>query len=158
MFTRPLSYSVSDPPIDMQIGGITLSNDKYFSTSMYTFVLDAANGATFSISEKSKIGVIIHFPEEYADIWNQIQTPDALNMSIGSDVYTSNNVTLSTRHLFAIYEPSAFPTQVDFTTFNVSFWFRNPNETIDCTILPVFTISLFDFKGNSMYSQTLSNK
>lgn len=62
LFTIPLSYSVSDPPANMQIGAIYLSNDKYFSTSDYTFVLSSVNGANLTITKKSSIGVMIKFP------------------------------------------------------------------------------------------------
>lgn len=35
--------------------------------------------------------------------------------------------------------------------------FRNPNSSINCSALPVFKISLFDFKGNNINVQSLSN-
>lgn len=79
-------------------------------------------------------------------------------MSVGSDVFTATNITLGTRYLFAIFETNAFNAQLEFTTFNISFIFRNPNKSVDCTVVPVFTISLFDFKGKNIYAETLSNK
>lgn len=79
-------------------------------------------------------------------------------MTIGSDIFPASNVTLGTRYLFARFQSSGFTSQLDFTTFNISFVFRNPNKSIDCTVLPVFTISLFDFKGKTIYSQSLSNQ
>jgi hypothetical protein len=79
-------------------------------------------------------------------------------MTIGSNIFTAGNVTLGTRYLFARFQSSAFSSQLDFTTLSISFIFRNPNKSVDCTVLPVFTISLFDFKGKNIYSQTLSNQ
>jgi hypothetical protein len=157
LFTIPLSYAVSNPPADMQIGGITLSNNKYYVASQYTFTLGTVSGATLTITQNSSIGIIVHFPKEYGLIWSQIAVPLAVNLNIGANTYTATNVTMSPQYLFATLPLNAFTTQVNFTAFNISFLFRNPNSSIDCTVLPVFTISLFDFKGNSIYGQTLSN-
>ena len=61
------------------------------------------------------------------------------------------------RYLFARFTHNAFSSQLTFTSFTVAFNFRNPNKSIDCTVTPVFEFSLFDFKGNSIFAQTLSN-
>lgn len=39
LFSLPLSFPVSNPPYDMQISGVELSNSKFFATSIYTFRL-----------------------------------------------------------------------------------------------------------------------
>lgn len=72
-------------------------------------------------------------------------------------IYTSTNITLTTGKLFAVFTLSAFSSQVIFTNFTINFLFRNPTRDIACTVDPVFQISLFDFKGNSIFVQSLSN-
>ena len=156
-FSLPLSYTISDPPIDMQIEDISLDNTKYYARSNYTFMFNALTGASFSIAKQSRIGIMIHFPQEYSGIWSQIKTPSQLSLIISSQYYNSTNIRMSNRYLFAVFPSTLFPSQLDFTTFNITFVFRNPNETINCKIGPVFTVSIFDFKGNSIYAQTLSN-
>jgi hypothetical protein len=157
VFSIPLSYAVSDPPADIQIGSIVLSNPKFFATSTYTFTVGTVNQASLTISKDSRIGIIIKFPVEYVDIWKNIDVPASVSIIIGGTTYTATNITMSERHLFAVLPYSAFTTQVDFSSFNVEFVFRNPNVAIDCSVVPVFTVSLFDFKGQSIYAQTLSN-
>lgn len=125
--------------------------------SNYTFTLTSVNSAALTIVRATNLGLIIHFPPEYTPIWSQIPTPVALSITINTIVYTSNNITLSPGYLFATFAPSTFTSQLSFTTFKVDFIFRNPNSSIDCSAIPVFVISLFDFKGNSIFGQTLSN-
>lgn len=100
---------------------------------------------------------MINFPAEYESIWSQITVPTSLNLTISGNNYTASNVTMSTRYLYAVFSNNTFTSQINFTTFNITFMFRNPNFSLDCSVLPVFTISLFDFKGKSIYAQTLSN-
>ena len=157
LFTLPLSYAVSNPPLDMQIGAILLSNKKYFVVSTYTFTLGTVNGVTLTLSQNSSVGVLVSFPTEYAGIWNQIAVPTTVNLTIGATTYIATNVTMSPQYLYASLPATAFSAAVSFTSFNLSFVFRNPNTSIDCSVTPVFKISLFDFKANSIYSQTLSN-
>ena len=38
-------------------------------------MLNALTGASFSITQQSHLGVMIHFPQEYGSIWNQIPAP-----------------------------------------------------------------------------------
>ena len=120
-------------------------------------MLNALTGASFSITQQSHLGVMIHFPQEYGSIWNQITAPSQLSLIIKNQSYDSTSIRMANRYLFAVLPTTLFPTQLDFTTFNITFVFRNPNETINCQVNPVFTVSLFDFKGNSIYAQTLSN-
>lgn len=156
-FELPLSYTISDPPIDIQIEAIALDNPKYYALSNYTFTLNSLTGKSFTIAKKSLLGVMVHFPQEYGAMWTQIQQPSQLSLVISSQYYNSTNIRMANLYLFAEFPSSVFPSQLDFTTFYVKFIFRNPNETINCQINPVFTVSLFDFKGNSIYAQTLSN-
>ena len=156
-FDLPLSYTISDPPADIQIEGITLDNPKYYASSRYTYMLNALTGATFSISKSSRLGIMVHFPSEYASIWTQIQTPSVVTLLINSQEYNATSIRMATRYLMAVLPTSVFTSQLDFTTFNITFIFRNPNVTINCKVNPVFTVSLFDFKSNSIYAQTLSN-
>ena len=46
---------------------------------------------------------------------------------------------------------------LSFSTLGISFAFRNPAQNIDCSIVPVFVVSLFDFKYNNILAQTYSN-
>ena len=156
-FDLPLSFTVSNPPTNMQIESITLSNPKYYARSTYTFTLSSISGSTFTIAKHSQLGVIVHFPVGYSEIWSQIATPSTLSLVINGNTYDASQLRMTSRYLFAPIPRSLFTTQIDFTTFNVVFDFRNPKKAIDCKVNPVFTISLFDFKGNSIYSQTLSN-
>jgi hypothetical protein len=63
LFTLPLSYPISDAPRDMQIGNITLSDNKYYVVSRYTFTVGTVNGVTLTIPSNSSIGIIIRFPK-----------------------------------------------------------------------------------------------
>jgi hypothetical protein len=156
-FTLPISSTVSNPPLNMQISNISLSNNKYFVQSSYTFSLTSVNSASLTIANQSLLGLSITFPQEYSYIWTQISTPSQLNLTINGVTYSTSNVQLSTLNLFARFANTTFSSSVVYTSFSISFQFRNPNQSIDCTVNPVFTISLFDFKGNSIYAQTLSN-
>lgn len=62
LFNVPLSFTVSDPPADMQITSIVLSNNKYLVNSLYTFVISTVNGATLTIAKDSQLGLMVHFP------------------------------------------------------------------------------------------------
>ena len=152
-----MSYSVSDPPIDLQIEDISLSSPHYYAVSDYEFMLKALPGASFSIAKFSRIGVIVHFPAEYSKIWTQITVPSSLTLKINGGTYSSTSIQMASRYVFAVFPSSIFTAQLDFSTLNISFAFRNPNQTINCSVTPVFTISIFDFKGNNLYAQSLSN-
>lgn len=141
----------------MQIAGVELSNPKFFANSVYNFILSTTS-SQFTIPKLAQLGVYIKFPAEYDEIWNQIGTPSVINMTIGATVYKAFNVSIGKRHLFGVFPQSVFPSELTFSTFNVSFEFRNPNKSIDCTVEPVFVVSLFNFKTNSIYSQSLSNR
>jgi len=157
LFTLPLSYAISSPPTDMQISSITLSDNKYYVVSQYTFTMTSSNGVNLTLTQGSQIGIMINFPQEYASIWSQIAVPTTLNFTIAGTNYTASNITMSTQYLYAVLSNNAFNNQLNFTSFSITFMFRNPNVTIDCTVSTVFTISLFDFKGKSIYAQTLAN-
>ena len=80
-----------------------------------------------------------------------------VSLVINGQFYNSTNIRMANRYLFAVLPSTIFTSQLDFTTFNLTFIFRNPNETINCNINPAFVVSLFDLKGNNIYAQTLSN-
>jgi hypothetical protein len=61
-FTLPLSYAVSNAPLSVQIGNITLSNSKYYVLSNYTFTLTSQNSADITIVQSSSLGILIIFP------------------------------------------------------------------------------------------------
>ena len=61
-FSIPLSYTISDPPIDMQIEDISLDNQKYYANSNYTFMVNSLSGASFTFAKKSRLGIMIRFP------------------------------------------------------------------------------------------------
>lgn len=65
LFSVPLSYTVSNPPSDMQIKSIVLSNNKYLVNSLYTFAISTVNGASLTIAKNSQLGIMVHFPAEY---------------------------------------------------------------------------------------------
>lgn len=104
------------------------------------------------IAQDSQLGIVVHFPVEYLEIWTHIATPTQVNLTIGGVLYVSNNVTLSELNMFAVFKASDFTTQVNFSSLSVAFEFRNPKKVIDCTVTPIFTISLFDFKSRSIYA------
>ena len=100
-FELPLSYTISDPPIDIQIETITLDNPKYYATSNYTFTLNALTGKSFTIAKQSRLGVMIHFPQEYGGMWTQITPPSQLSLVISSQYYNSTTIRMANRYLFA---------------------------------------------------------
>lgn len=65
LFSVPLSYTVSNPPMDMQITSIVLSDNKFFVTSSYTFIISSVNGFNLIIAKDSQLGIMVHFPAEY---------------------------------------------------------------------------------------------
>jgi hypothetical protein len=95
-FTFPLSYSISNAPLDVQIGNIALSNSRYFVMSNYTFTLNTLSSANVTIVKSSNIGLLINFPHEYNSIWLQIPTPSSISIIINNVTYTTNNITLTT--------------------------------------------------------------
>jgi hypothetical protein len=157
IYTQPLSYAISSPPIDLQISSIILSDSRYFVNSVHTFTLTSVQSANITIVNSSKMGVIVQFPSEYGPIWQQIAVPSALSLAINGNNYTATNITLKQQYLFARLPANAFSGQVVFTSLSISFSFKNPNKSIDCSVTPVYVISLFDFQANSIFAQTLSN-
>ena len=158
IYTLPLSYTVSNnAPTNLQIGNISLSDGRYYVNSLYTFTITSVQSASLTIVNKSNLGVIIQFPEEYSNIWQQIAPPTTVNLTINSVVYVATNITMKPRYLFARLPLTAFTGQVSFTSITISFNFRNPNKSLDCSVTPVFRISIFDFQANSIFAQTLSN-
>ena len=101
--------------------------------------------------------MIIDFPSAYNEIWDQIPKPTTLNITINSVKYTSTMITLIPGRLFAQFTENTFASQVTFSSLLAEFEFRNPNKSIDCSVQPVFKVSLFDFKGNNINAQSLSN-
>jgi hypothetical protein len=156
-YVLPLSLAVSNAPAEIQIGNITLSNNRYFVMSNYTFTLTSQGSANVTIVQKSNLGLKIDFPVEYNSIWLQIPTPASIVVTINNVTYSTTNITLTTGKLFAIFSASTFTSQLVFKNFTIGFLFRNPNVSIDCTAPTVFKISLFDFKANSIFVQSLSN-
>jgi len=148
---------VSDSPNNLQINSIALGSYKYFVTTTYNFAISSVSNAFVTLIRGTNMGVKISFPSAYKDIWSQIAVPNMLNITINGQLYQSTNVTLTPLNLFASLSPTAFTAQISFTSIQVSFAFRNPNSSIDCSSSSAYTISLFDFKGNSIFAQTLSN-
>jgi hypothetical protein len=71
--------------------------------------------------------------------------------------YAASNINIKYPYLFARLPTNAFTAQVSVTSLTVSFNFKNPNKSIDCTVSPVYLITFFDFLGNTIFGQTLSN-
>lgn len=153
IYNIPLSYAVSNPPSNMQISSIVLSDYKYFVNSLHSFTITTS----LTIIKNTNMGIMIRFPQEYAGIWQQITTPSVLNLTINSVTYPATNITMKSQYLFARLPANTFTSQITVTSLTISFNFRNPNKTIDCTITPVYLITFFDFLGNSIFGQTLSN-
>jgi hypothetical protein len=63
IYTLPLSYSVSNPPINIQISSIVLSDSRYFVNSLYTFSLTSVQSAIITIVNNSNMGIVIRFPQ-----------------------------------------------------------------------------------------------
>lgn len=127
IYILPLSYPVSSPPTNLQISNISLSDGRYYVNSLYTFTITSVQSASLTITNKSNLGVIIQFPSEYSDIWQQITPPTAVTLTINSVAYTATNITMKPRYLFARLPLAAFTAQVSFTSITISFNFRNPN-------------------------------
>lgn len=153
IYSIPLSYSVSDPPANMQIASIALSDSKFFVSSLHSFTITTA----LTIIKNTNMGIIIRFPQEYAGIWQQIAVPSVLNLTINSVIYQATNITMKSQYLFARLPTNSFSSQLSVTSLTISFNFRNPNKSIDCTVTPVYLITFFNFQTNSIFGQTLSN-
>jgi hypothetical protein len=52
--------------------------------------------ANIVIVKSSNLGVVITFPAEYSDIWQQIAPPSSLNLTINGATYIATNITLKT--------------------------------------------------------------
>jgi hypothetical protein len=126
-FSLPLSYSISNPPTDMQIANISLSSYLYYVNSYYTMNVTTVSGVTLTIVSNTTLGIVLTFPQEYALIWSQITPPTSLNLTIGGVNYTSSSISLATGYLFARFNSSAFTSQLTFSSFSIGFQFRNPN-------------------------------
>ena len=48
-------------------------------------------------------------------------------------------------------------TAVEFKQAIITFTFVNPSNSINCSVTPIFSISLLDFKRNSLIAETLGN-
>ena len=48
-------------------------------------------------------------------------------------------------------------TAVKFKQAIITFTFVNPSNSINCSVTPIFSISLLDFKRNSLIAETLGN-
>lgn len=153
IYSIPLSYAVSNPPANMQISSIVLSDYKYFVNSLHSFTITTV----LTIIKNTNMGIMIRFPQEYAGIWQQITVPSVVNLVINSVTYSATNITMKSQYLFARLPANAFTSQVSVTSLTISFNFRNPNQSINCTVSPVYLITFFDFLGNSIFGQTLSN-
>jgi hypothetical protein len=100
-FMMPLPYTVSDPPLSLQMNSITLSNNKYFVTSNYNFNISSSASTTITLTKGSRIGLIIDFPDAYSSIWQQIAVPSQLNITINGVTYITSNITLTNGFIFA---------------------------------------------------------
>jgi hypothetical protein len=62
-------YQVSENPVNIQFDSIAQESNKYFVLTQYTMGISTVNDDMISINGNTKIGVIIHFPNEYKAIW-----------------------------------------------------------------------------------------
>jgi hypothetical protein len=152
IFNYTFSYTTSAPPTNIQISSIVLSDNRFFVNSLHTFTITSVQNANINILRNANLGVIVKFPLEYAEIWQQITPPTALNLTINAVTYTATNITLKSQYIFATFPLNTFTSQLTFTTFGLAFNFRNPNKTIDCSVTPVYVISFFDFQSNNLFA------
>ena len=152
--TLRVPATVSNPPANLQINSITLSNRKFLQTANYLFEISTSSSTlSIDINGNSILGLKITFPIEYKQIWERIDPNITLTLTLGSTDFVSTptmtNGTITSK--FTISSP------VSFNSASIDFLFRNPSQPIDCSIVPVFVISLFDFTMNTIVAETLSN-
>lgn len=144
---------ISGPPSNLQMNSISTASTKLLVSTDYTFSISTVVGETVSINANSHIGLILIFPSEYKEIWYRLNENPDVTLTLGSDDYTSE-AHLINGTIIVEYNTLA---AVDFSDILVEFEFINPNRALDCTQVPVFTISLFDFTLNSIIAETLGN-
>lgn len=59
MYSSTLSYSVSDPPINLQISSIVLSDLRFFVNSIHTFTVTSVQNANIAIVKSSNLGIVV---------------------------------------------------------------------------------------------------
>lgn len=120
IYSLPLSYAIADPPTDIQINQIELSNSKYFVISNYKFTVSTVKSTnTITIVKSTRLGLIIDFPPAYNQIWNQIPRPSSLSLTINGVTYTSTSIRLITGRLFSQFPDDIFTNQVTFTNLAI---------------------------------------
>ena len=144
---------ISPPPINAQFDNITVENTMLFVATNYTFDITTVNNDNIHINAQSIIGILILFPIEYMAIWDAINRPTKIYITLGTESFEDSpemiNGTLITRFNVT--------SEVSFSEIHITFEFRNPKVALNCDILPVFTVSILDFKLNSILAETLSN-
>jgi hypothetical protein len=109
-----------------------------------------------TINANSTVGVKIQFPPEYTSSWSNIPQPTTVTLILGGvSTYTSTSVSMFSGFLMARF---MIPTQKNFNQSTIQFVFRNPSTSISCNgSSPIFTVSIFDFKQNSILAESIGN-
>ena len=145
--------AISGPPLNIQINSIATSSQKLLVSTAYTISMSTVDGSTLKINPQSHLGLIIVFPTEYKEIWHRVSTSPEVTLTLGSVVYTAS-AHLINGTMIVEYRTTA---AVEFSQIVVSFNFVNPSRPLNCSLLPSFTVSIFDFTLNSIKAETLSN-
>ena len=146
-------YRISPTPTNIQFTGITVDSSYLFIVTKYTFTMSTINNENIHINTDSRMGIMIAFPTEYENIWDTISAPTKVKITLGSDVYEDVPEMISGL-LLVRFKVTAV---VEFTSMQVEFDFRNPETALNCEVLPVFKLSIIDFKLNSIRAETISN-
>lgn len=146
-------YRISPTPLNIQFNDITVASQKFFVLNRYQFSMETVNGEDIQINGDSRIGILITFPDEYKKIWETIDKPSKVYITFGSTDYED----VPEMVLGSLIVKFKVTSEVSFSSLSVAFDFRNPITALDCSVLPVFTLSILDFKLNAILAETLSN-
>lgn len=150
--TQNLSYYVSSTPSYMQINSVSTSVSTYLTLADYTFNLTASS--SISIPAATPVAVIIQFPPAYYSVWDRMPSNCTVNITLGTNVYT----TTASLGQYMTYAITNIATNISFTNIKVQiFQWRNPNDAVDCTASPVFTVFLYNMKFNNVIVSTMLN-
>ena len=146
-------YRISPTPTNIQFTNIAVGSTKFFVKTNYTFEISTVNSDDIHINADSRMGVLILFPDEYKAIWETIDQPNRVYVTFGSDTYSDKPEMINGSMIVKFRVTQ----EVFFSAITILFEFRNPKVALNCDVLPVFTISILDFKLNAIRAESLSN-
>ena len=139
-------YRISPTPLNIQFNKITVASQKFFVLNRYRFEMETVNADSIHINGDSRIGVLITFPDEYKAIWDTINKPGKVYITLGTTDYED----VPEMVLGSLIVKFKVPSEVSFNSLSVEFDFRNPIVALECVVPPVFTLSSLDFKLNAI--------